>query len=152
MIVAGLVGALVPSSYKWGYFTFGMLALFGVAWNVVWVARKQGFVLGAEVHRTFLICGVWAIFLWFLYPISWGLSEGGNVIRPDFEAAFCGVLDILAKLIFGALLFWGHRNIDPAILSLHIRDYEDDVGTTRREKGITGTHAANNGVVADTPV
>jgi len=144
MIVVGLVGALVASSYKWGYFTFGMLALFGVAWNVVWVARKHAFVLGTDVHRTFLLCGVWTIFLWFLYP-------SGNVIHPDSEAAFYGVLDILAKPEFGCLLLWGHRNIDPAILGLHIRDYEDDVGTTRREKPITSTRAANNGIVTDTP-
>ena len=27
LVVAGLVGALVPSTYKWGYFTFGVFAL-----------------------------------------------------------------------------------------------------------------------------
>lgn len=27
-IVAGLVGSLVPSTYKWGYFVFGIAALF----------------------------------------------------------------------------------------------------------------------------
>ena len=27
LIVLGLAGALVPSSYKWGYYTFGILAL-----------------------------------------------------------------------------------------------------------------------------
>ena len=151
MIVVGLVGALVASSYKWGYFTFGMVALFGVAWKVVWVARKHAFVLGTDVHRTFLMCGVWTIFLWFLYPISWGLSEGGNVIHPDSEAAFYGVLDILAKPVFGFLLLWGHRNIDPAILGLHLRDYEDEVGTTRREKPVTGTRAANNAAVTGAP-
>jgi hypothetical protein len=69
----------------------------------------------------------------------------------DSEAAFYGVLGILAKPVFGCLLLWGHRNIDPAILGLHIRDYEDNVGTTRREKPITSTRAANNGIVTDTP-
>ena len=59
---------------------------------------------------------MWTISLWFLYPIAWGLSEGGNVIAPDSEAVFYGILDILAKPVFGALLLWGHRNIDPARL------------------------------------
>ena len=27
LVVLGLVGALVPSSYEWGYYTFGILAL-----------------------------------------------------------------------------------------------------------------------------
>jgi len=29
-VVAGLVGALTPTSYKWGFFVFGVLALFYV--------------------------------------------------------------------------------------------------------------------------
>jgi bacteriorhodopsin len=39
---------------------------------------------------------------------------------------FYGVLDFLAKPIFGALLVWGHRNIDPARLGLAIKDYDGD--------------------------
>ncbi len=76
-------------------------------------ARKHAFAIGADVHRTYLICGVWTIFLWTLYPIAWGLSEGGNVISPDSEAVFYGLLDLMAKPVFGALLLWGHRSIDP---------------------------------------
>ncbi|KZT61927.1 family A G protein-coupled receptor-like protein [Calocera cornea HHB12733] len=39
-------------------------------------------------------------FLWLLYPIAWGLSDGGNVIHPDSKMVFYGVLDILAKPVF----------------------------------------------------
>ena len=28
LVITGLVGSLVASTYKWGYFTFGMVALF----------------------------------------------------------------------------------------------------------------------------
>ncbi|KAI9709385.1 MAG: hypothetical protein M1812_007721 [Candelaria pacifica] len=158
MIITGLVGALVKSSYKWGYFVFGCVALFGVAWNVTWTARKHAAALGTDVHKVFIQCGVLTIFLWFLYPIAWGLSEGGNVIAPDSEAVFYGILDFLAKPCFGALLLWGHRNIDPARLGLLIRDYDDPVGNERplggsHEKhgaaadGIDGTH---NGTTATT--
>lgn len=65
-------------------------------------------------------------FLWILYPIAWGLCEGGNVISPDSEAIFYGILDFIAKPCFGALLIWGHRNIDPAHIGMAIMDYEDD--------------------------
>ena len=97
---------------------------------MTWTARKHANALGADISKTYLICGVWTIFLWFLYPIAWGLSEGGNVIAPDSEAVFYGILDILAKPVFGTLLLWGHRNIDPARLGLHIRDYDDAPGAT----------------------
>lgn len=65
-------------------------------------------------------------FLWLLYPIAWGLCEGGNVLAPDSEAIFYSILDFLAKPIFGALLIWGHRNIDPASIGMSIRDYDGD--------------------------
>jgi bacteriorhodopsin len=34
LVVCGLVGALVQSTYKWGFFTFGVAALFYI-WYVV---------------------------------------------------------------------------------------------------------------------
>lgn len=122
MIVCGLVGALIPTSYKWGYFTFACLAFFFVAWGVTWEGRRYAHALGPNIGRAFNICGVWTIFLWFLYPIAWGLSEGGNVISADGEAIFYGILDLLAKPVFTGLLLWGHRNIDPAELGMASRD------------------------------
>ncbi len=152
MVITGLIGALVASSYKWGYFVFGCVAFFFVAWTVTWTARKHAAALGADVSRAYLTCGVWTIFLWFLYPIAWGLSEGGNVISPDSEAVFYGILDILAKPVFGALLLWGHRNIDPARLGLHIRDYDEDPAIVGgAHSGLHGEkhhrNGANTGVV-----
>jgi hypothetical protein len=72
------------------------------------------------------MCGSLTAFLWILYPIAWGVSEGGNVIAPDSEAVFYGILDFLAKPVFGALLIWGHKDIDLARLGLNIRDYDGD--------------------------
>lgn len=122
MIVTGLVGALVASSYKWGYFVFATVALFFIAYNVVIVGRQHAIALGKNIGNTYQLCGVWTISLWFIYPIAWGLCEGGNVISPDSEAVFYGVLDILSKPVFGSLLIWGRRNIDPRALGLHIRE------------------------------
>lgn len=34
MVVSGLVGSLVPSTYKWGYYVFGIFALFNI-WYVL---------------------------------------------------------------------------------------------------------------------
>jgi bacteriorhodopsin len=124
MIITGLVGALVASSYKWGYFVFGCVALFYITYVLVWEARKHANGISSDAGKAFLYCGSLTAFLWMLYPIAWGVSEGGNVIAPDSEAVFYGILDILAKPGFGALLLWGHRNISPASLGLTIHDYE----------------------------
>ncbi|ETN45976.1 uncharacterized protein HMPREF1541_00158 [Cyphellophora europaea CBS 101466] len=144
MIVTGLVGALVKSSYKWGFYTFGCAAFLFVAYSVVFEGRTYAKALGADIHRTYVICGVWTIGLWCLYPIAWGLSEGGNVIASDSEAIFYGILDLLAKPGFGALLLWGHRGIDLARLGLHFKDPEERAAHVS-EKNTRGNHP-NNGV------
>ena len=143
-----------------------MFAFFWVAWTVTWTARKHALAIGADVHKTYLICGVWTIFLWFLYPIAWGISEGGNVIAPDSEAVFYGILDLLAKPVFGALLLWGHKDIDPArlgrefctcvrvievlIMTVHIRDYEEAPPYTEKMDPSRGHTNGTNGTDANT--
>ena len=141
MIVTGLVGALVFSSYKWGYFVFGCVALFYVLYVLVWEARRSAKVLGSDVGKAFLTCGSLTSILWILYPLAWGLCEGGNIISPIGEAYFYGILDLLAKPVFGALLIWGHRNIDPARLGLAIADY------TEKEASVNTKKTKHNGPI-----
>ncbi|KAF2679435.1 family A G protein-coupled receptor-like protein [Lentithecium fluviatile CBS 122367] len=140
MIITGLVGALVQSVYKWGYFAFGCFALIYITYHLVWESRRNAARLGTDVNRAFLTCGSLTAFLWILYPIAWGLCEGGNVISPDSEAVFYGILDLLAKPVFGALLIWNHRNIDLARLGLHIRDYDSDDMVVEKRHGVGNGH------------
>ncbi|KAK6062783.1 FDD123-like protein 2 [Seiridium cupressi] len=160
MIVTGLLGALTQTSYKWGFWTFGMVSFFYVIYNLLGTGRSHASALGGDARKTYMLCGVFLSGLWFLYPIAWGLSEGGNVIHPDSEAIFYGILDILAKPVYGALLIWGHRNINPADLGLRIRDAQhtgekyhngahNGVHGPDRVVGSNGTHS--NGVGAATP-
>ncbi|KAF2651237.1 family A G protein-coupled receptor-like protein [Lophiostoma macrostomum CBS 122681] len=137
MIVTGLVGALVRTRYKWGYFTFGCFALFYIVYVLGFEARRYSKALGQDVNRVFFMCGTLTLFLWILYPVAWGVCEGGNVIAPDSEAIFYSILDFFAKPVFGALLIWGHKDISPARLGLSIRDYDDD---HLINEGPAGTH------------
>lgn len=149
MIVCGLVGALVRSIYKWGYFAFGCFALLYILYHLVWESRRNALRYGTDVHRTFVICGALTALVWICYPVAWGVSEGGNVIAPDSEAVFYGILDLVAKVVFGALLIWRHRDIDPARLGLQIRDYDgDDYYTEKMHRnGVDGggVQVPNNG-------
>jgi bacteriorhodopsin len=139
MIVCGLIGALTRTSYKWGYFTFACLAFLFVVYSIVVDGRRHARALGSPVSRTYDMCGVLTIFIWFLYPIAWGCSEGGNVIHPTSEAIFYGILDVIAKPVFTALLLWGHRNIDPMTLGLGIR--QPGINQPLTEKHPVGDHA-----------
>ncbi|KAK7987163.1 Bacteriorhodopsin [Apiospora saccharicola] len=143
MIVTGLVGALTQTRYKWGFWTFGMFGLFYIIYELIGPARRHASALGDGPSKTFLMCGVLLSFLWFLYPIAWGLGEGGNVIHPDSEAIFYGILDVIAKPVWGALLLWGHRNITPQQLGLHIHD-NTNPNSAVTEKG-RGPHGAHGG-------
>jgi len=150
MIVTGLVGALVSSRYKWGYWTFGMFALFFVAYNLVIVGLSHSKRLSPRAHKTYLYCGALTIFLWFLYPIAWGLAEGGNVISPDSEAVFYGILDLLAKPVFGTMLLFGHRGIDPAELGLHFRNYDEAEAHNEKSSFLGRRNGANEAAAPTT--
>ncbi|KAK7513443.1 uncharacterized protein IWZ02DRAFT_408406 [Phyllosticta citriasiana] len=146
MIVCGLVGALVKSSYKWGYFTFGCAALVYIIYQLGWESRLHASHIGPDVSRVYLMTGVLTIVLWICYPIAWGVCEGGNIIAPDSEAVFYGVLDIFAKVGFGAVLIFGHRNIDAERLGLRIRDYDEDPAVHPSTTGEKRTNGDSNGV------
>ncbi|KZO93134.1 family A G protein-coupled receptor-like protein [Calocera viscosa TUFC12733] len=102
MIVAGLVGALVPSTYKWGYFAGGMAALFFIYAELI----------GPDVRGIFRCSAVFLSFLWLLYPIAWGLSDGSNVSHPDSKMVFYGILDILAKPVYIFVHIASLRGVD----------------------------------------
>ncbi|KAK1809358.1 hypothetical protein LTR12_016272 [Friedmanniomyces endolithicus] len=108
-----------------GFYTFGCVAMFGVFYQLAVVGRASAKRLGRDVHRVFLICGVLTLFVWLLYPIAWGLCEGGNVISPNDEAVFYGCLDFMAKPVFSIALIIGHWGIKPERLGLKIEDYTD---------------------------
>ena len=71
--------------------------MFAVFYELAITARKHAKALGSDVSKVFTTCGVLTLFIWLLYPIAWGVSEGGNVIAPDSEAVFYGILDFCAK-------------------------------------------------------
>lgn len=89
MIVTGLIGALVASSYKWGFFAFGCAAQ-GYIWYVLLgPGRASAARLGPEFNKAYIGSAVLLSALWLFYPIAWVLSEGGNVITPTGEMIFC---------------------------------------------------------------
>ncbi|KIJ66126.1 hypothetical protein HYDPIDRAFT_174817 [Hydnomerulius pinastri MD-312] len=107
LVICGLVGALVTSSYKWGYYTFGIFALFYIWYRLHGHARRFPFRGGSHFTRGYHTGAGYLTFIWLLYPICWGLSEGSNRISPTSEMIFYGILDLLSGPVF-LMLFMSH--------------------------------------------
>lgn len=100
-IISLLVGALIRSSYKWGYWTFGAVSMLIVEGILV---RRHLFVLKTRAFSAAMLIIILVI-VW-LYFICWGLSEGGNRIQPDSEAVFYGILDLCVFAVYPAFLLF----------------------------------------------
>lgn len=100
MSVTFLIGALVRSSYKWGFYAFACASLVYIWFVLLGPARRSAGVLGFDFKKTYTASAAWISFMFLLYPIAWGLCEGGNQISPDSEAAFFGVIDVLLMPLF----------------------------------------------------
>lgn len=83
MIVAGLIGALTVSQYKWGYFAMADVAMFMIFYNLYVPGLKSAGLLGKDFKKAYMISAGILSVLWLLYPVAWGLADGGNQISPD---------------------------------------------------------------------
>lgn len=149
MIICGLIGALVSSDYKWGYYTMGCVAMFYVFYTIYGPGLKSATHLGDEFKKSYLYSSILLTFLWALYPLCWGLCDGGNVISPDSEMIFYGILDLLAKPVFTLFHLWSMRKCNYSSLQLRSGKFSDYDETSARalESGHTGPKAAEAGVV-----
>lgn len=142
MVVMGLIGALTHSSYKWGYYAFGLAALV-----YIWVSLftqglgSAGFI-GTDARLHFVRLAGYLSFLWMLYPVCWALSEGANVISPTSEMIFYGVLDFFTKPIFIFLLFFSMRNIEYSRFGL----MPLKASATAEDAALMGSAATGTGV------
>jgi bacteriorhodopsin len=86
------VSAFTVSNYKWGFFAFGTVSWLLLAYQTLGAnssAKRVG------VSRDHTMLSGWVNLLWLLYPIAFGLSDGGNTIGVTPGFIFFGVLDVL---------------------------------------------------------
>lgn len=121
-VILLFVGSLVPTTYKWGYFTLAVVALALVLENIAWAGWRHASAIGGNISRLYLVVGPSLLLLWILYPVAWGVADGGNVIAPDSEQIFYGILDVLTKPVLAFVILIGHRSIDISQLDLRLYD------------------------------
>ncbi|KAL1882648.1 hypothetical protein Plec18167_003070 [Paecilomyces lecythidis] len=124
-VILFFIGTLVPDSYRWGYFTIGTVALLLALENIVYEGIKHANYMGGNIRKLYMFLAPSLCTLWILYPICWACSEGGNVIAPDSEQIFYGILDLLTKPCLGFVVLLGHRKIDISELDLRLYDRGD---------------------------
>ncbi|KAI5862322.1 family A G protein-coupled receptor-like protein [Durotheca rogersii] len=106
--ISYLVSAFVTTNYKWGFYAFGTTAWGLLAFNTLFggtVAARR-----VEVAGDYTLLAGWVNLLWLLYPIAWGLSDGGNRIGVTPAYIFFGILDVLlVPAVSFAFLFLARR-------------------------------------------
>ncbi|KAA1471918.1 family A G protein-coupled receptor-like protein [Dentipellis sp. KUC8613] len=113
LVVLGLVGSLVHSTYKWGYYTMGVFALFYVFGHVFFnTARSEFPSPTGRTRGPFIGTAAILAFLWTIYPIIWALADGGNVINPSAEMTWYGIMDVLTGPCFLAYFIYSHQEVE----------------------------------------
>lgn len=136
-----LIGTLIHSTYKWGYFTFALVGqIFAMCLVSVNVAKSFKSNNNSRIAGYVILL---QLLVWLLYPICWGLSEGGNVIQPDSEAVFYGILDLITFSWIPTILTWTNITLidDEFFHKLvpfrHHSSISEKLGETPRHSGDT---------------
>ncbi|KAH8106704.1 heat shock protein 30 [Cristinia sonorae] len=140
-VVSGLVGALVASSYKWGYFVMAILALMYIWASINGHARRTTFHAGDGVRSGFIRGAGFLTVFTLMYPLVWGLSEGGNVLSPTGEMVWYGILDLILGPLFIFYFIFGLRSVDYETFGFRSNKYTDMYGP----QGAVNHSATSNG-------
>lgn len=120
-VVSYLVSAFTWTSYKWGFFAFGtfawLLLACGVHWDGMTSAKR------VDVGRDYTILSGWVSLLWLLYPVAFGLADGGNRIGVTAGFIFWGILDVLMVPLLAFATVVLSRHWDYGKLNLHFTQY-----------------------------
>jgi hypothetical protein len=95
----------------WPLFAAGVAAGFPVLIALAYTFRKTAYRVHAEIGRLYDVLGFSMIILIAGYAITWAVSEGGLVTTIDQETIIYAVLDIVTKVVFGAVLIWSREAI-----------------------------------------
>lgn len=120
-----LVGGLVRSTYKWGFYVFGVAGLIYTWVALLGPSRASAARIGTDYGRVFLGSSLYLSILFLLYPIAWGCADGGNVISVTSEFIWYGILDVLAKPFFLLYHMFALRTLDMTRLHFQTGKYTD---------------------------
>ncbi|EXJ79225.1 hypothetical protein A1O3_08726 [Capronia epimyces CBS 606.96] len=119
MILTGLFAAFgTKGSQTWGWYAIACIAYLVVVYQLAFNGRQAVAAKDSKTKAFYASIAGFTLVVWTLYPIIWGLSEGGHVINVDSEIVAYAVLDILAKPVFGFWLLFTHDSMSSTTPSL----------------------------------
>jgi bacteriorhodopsin len=136
------MSARTRTDYKWGFFAFGTAAYLLLAAFTLTHQRASARRLAIGGHYTAL--AGWVNLLWLLYPIAFGLSDGGNEIGVTGAFIFFGILDLLMVPVLSFAFVALARRWDYGRLNLHFTRYG-------RVAGQPGVYPEKAGAAAPAP-
>ncbi|ORY64103.1 uncharacterized protein BCR38DRAFT_457890 [Pseudomassariella vexata] len=120
-IVSYLVSAFTVSKYKWGFFAFGTVAYLILAYNTLAGGLTSSRRVG--ISRDYTLLAGWTNLLWLLWPITFAVSDGSNVIGVTPSAVWFGILDVLLTPVIAFAIFSLSRKWDYNRLNLAFTRY-----------------------------
>lgn len=120
-ILSYLVAAYTTTSYKWGFFGFGTFAYSILAMSTINEGRESAELVG--VGGDYIFLAGWVNLVWLLYPIAFGLSDGGDIINVTSGSIFFGVLDVLLVPVVSIGFLILSRKWDFGMLQLDFSEY-----------------------------
>jgi len=119
MILTGLFAAFGKGTGQtWGWYAWACIAYLVIVYQLAMNGRAAVASKDSKTKTFYASIGGFTLILWTLYPIIWGLTEGGHVINVDSEIVAYAVLDILAKPVFGFWLLFTHDSMSSTSPSL----------------------------------
>lgn len=156
--ISYLCSAYTATNYKWGFYVFGTVAYFILAYQTLHVGRTasgryssyhgrdhEATTATTNYSRDYLMLAGYANLFWLLYPIAFGVSDGGNVISVTRSLIYFGILDVLLVIgmAFGTLVL--SRKWDYGMLNMHFTQYgrvNHEGGVFPEKRPVAGTTSA----------
>lgn len=119
MILSGLFAAYGTSDgQKWGWYAWACIAYLTIIYQVVFNGRTAVANKDSKTKAFFGALAGFTFIVWTLYPIVWGIADGGRIVGVDAEIIAYAVLDVLAKPVFGFWLLFTHDSMSSTSPSL----------------------------------
>jgi len=144
-ILSYLFAAYTRTNYKWGFFAIGQTAHLALLFSTLVQGHSGARRVGYTRHHGGL--AGWTNLIWLLYPVAFGLSDGGNRIGVTPSFIFFGVLDILLVPAQAFAFIFLARRWDYNQLNLAFTQYGRvaTISGTFPEKGTAAGAGAHDG-------